>query len=341
MTHALPLPILADAKANPLGMPGSLGPLLHPHPLGYAVIDLETTGTKPDVDRIVSFAIILLDPDGAKTETFHGLVDPECPIPPDATNVHGITDEMVATAGPFRAHADMVRRLIDGRALIAHNADFDIPLLTNELARAGFPYEPISRGCTLDAVRVAYPLAPHGHRLADAAPLLGLAGPDDAHDAYSDATVAAEITASLIRDGVDPVATVLDAAMFYWLRAQVSDQPATSPQVRRLFAIARHNFKLLDEYGERVDRDKLLALAREVNPTIERFEDLDRREIQAVYDLIEVGGAARSECGAVLLERLAERPGKGAQRDGDRVWPELPRWAAVSISSEPDFSGKQ
>jgi hypothetical protein len=78
-----------------------------------------------------------------------------------------------------------------------------------------------------------------------------------------------------------------------------------------------------------------------MNPMIERFEDLDRREIQAVYDLIEVGGAARSECGAVLLERLAERPGKGAQRDGDRVWPELPRWAAVSISSQPDFSGKQ
>ena len=62
MTHALPLPVLADAKTNPLGLPGSLGPLLHPHPLGYAVIDLETTGKNPEVDRIVAFAIILLAP---------------------------------------------------------------------------------------------------------------------------------------------------------------------------------------------------------------------------------------------------------------------------------------
>ena len=69
MTHALSLPILADAKTNPLGLPGSLGPLLHPHPVGYAVIDLETTGTKPATDRIVAFAIILLDPTGAKKRT--------------------------------------------------------------------------------------------------------------------------------------------------------------------------------------------------------------------------------------------------------------------------------
>jgi DNA polymerase III epsilon subunit-like protein len=332
MTHALPLPVLADAKANPLGLPGSLGPVLHPHPLGYAVIDLETTGTSPEVDRIVSFAIILLDPDGAKTETFHGLVDPECPIPPDATNVHGITDEMVATASPFRAHAETIRRLIDGRAVIAYNAKFDVPLLTNELTRAGFPYEPISRGCTLNAVQVAYPLAPNGHKLIDAATLLGLTGPDDAHDAYSDATAAAAITASLICEGIDPAATVFDESMYFWLRAQITEQPATNGQVKRLFAIARHNHKLLDEYGERVNRDKLLALVREVNPTVERFEDLDRREIQAVYDLIEAGGSARSECGTILLERLRERKGGGAARDGERVWPELPKWASVSIT---------
>ena len=327
MSNALPLPVLADAKTNPLGLPGSLGPLLHPHPLGYAVIDLETTGTKPEVDRIVSFAIILLDPAGAKTETFHGLVNPECPIPSDATNVHGITDEMVATAQPFRAQAETIRRLVDGRAMIAYNASFDIPLLTHELTRAGIAYEPISQGCALHAVQVAYPLAPDGHKLVDAAPLLGLSAPDDAHDAYSDASAAAEITASLIREGIDPIATTFDAAMFFWLRAQITDEPATRNQIRRLFAIARHNYNLLDESEQRVDRDKLLAVVREVVPGIDAFEDLDRRQIQAVFDAIEVSGPARSECGGILLERLAERRGKGARRDGERTWPELPRWA--------------
>ena len=329
MTNALPLPVLADAKTNPLGLPGSLGPLLHPHPLGYAVIDLETTGKKPEVDRIVSFAIILLDPAGAKTETFHGLVNPECPIPPDATNVHGITDEMVATAQPFRAQAETIRRLIDGRAVIAYNASFDIPLLTHELKRAGIAYEPISQGCALQAVQVAYPLAPDGHKLVDAAPLLGLDGPDDAHDAYSDASAAAEITASLISEGIDPTAVTLDSGMFFWLRAQITDQPATHGQIKRLFAIARLNHKLLDEAEERVDRGKLLALVHEIAPGIDRFEDLNRQQIQAVYDLVEVSGPARSECGATLLERLAERRGKGARRDGERAWPALPAWATI------------
>ena len=332
MTNALPLPTLADAKTNPLGLPGSLGPLLHPHPLGYAVIDLETTGTKPETDRIVAFAIILLDPDGAKTETLHGLVDPECPIPPGATAVHGITDEMVATAKPFCTHAETIRRLIDGRALIAYNASFDIPLLTNELARANTPHKPVSQGCALHAVQVAYPLATNGHKLVDAAPMLGLTGPDEAHDAYSDATVAADITASMIREGIDPVATVFDAAMYFWLRAQLSDLPATNPQIKRLFAIARHNYKLLDEAGEKVDRNKLLMIVRQVNPTVERFEDLNRHEIQAAYDLIEVGGPARSECGTTMLKRLRERKGAGAARDGERMWPELP---AVTV---PQFS---
>ena len=46
-----------------------------------------------------------------------------------------------------------------------------------------------------------------------------------AHDAYSDATVAAELTASMIREGLDPTATVIDTAMFFWLRAQLSDVP--------------------------------------------------------------------------------------------------------------------
>ena len=57
--------------------------------------------------------------------------------------------------------------------------------------RAGIPFEPLSQGCALHAVQVAYPLAPAGHKLVDAAPLLGLNPPDDAHAAYSDATAAA------------------------------------------------------------------------------------------------------------------------------------------------------
>ena len=104
---------------NPLGLPGSLAPLEQPQPLGYAVLDLETTGTNKLVDRIVSFAVIELDPEGIKTGTLSGIVNPECSIPSEATAVHGITDEEAACAPPFREVAGVLREALTGRALIA------------------------------------------------------------------------------------------------------------------------------------------------------------------------------------------------------------------------------
>lgn len=97
--------------------------------------DLETTG--PDVvkDRIVSIALSFLEPDGTRLDKYT-LVNPGMPIPPEATKVHGITDEMVADAPRFAQIAKSIHAQIAGKDLGGFNIKgFDIPLLAEEFAR--------------------------------------------------------------------------------------------------------------------------------------------------------------------------------------------------------------
>lgn len=76
-------------------------------------------------------------------ETYEQLIDPLFPIPPEATRIHGITDEMVEGKGDFADHWDAISELlnpVDG--LVAFNGDrFDLPGLAYECIRSGIPYE--------------------------------------------------------------------------------------------------------------------------------------------------------------------------------------------------------
>ena len=63
--------------------------------------DLETTGTDISKDRIIEIAILKLYPDGKK-ETLETRINPEIPIPIEASMVHGITDQMVIDQPSFK-----------------------------------------------------------------------------------------------------------------------------------------------------------------------------------------------------------------------------------------------
>ncbi|MGI9187593.1 MAG: 3'-5' exonuclease [Gaiellales bacterium] len=304
-----------------LGLPGRLSPLEFPESLGYAVLDLETTGLSATSDRIVSFAVIQLNPQGVMTATMNCVVNPGCPIPPESTAVHGLTDEDVASKPTFAERVRPLREIIDGRALIAFNAAFDVPFLLAEFERAGHAYTPLRTGCVMNAAQVAYPLAV-GHRLPQVAELLSLDPPDDEHDAFSDAHAAAAITASMIREGLDPAGTTIDTALFHRLRAGISDQPVTAAQVRRIFAIARTNLEVTDHNGY-VDRGRLMSMIQRIAPEATRPDDLNRRQLQAVFDLLEQHqGAQRRQRGTELQAQLAARPGRGLHPDGPSRWPQ-------------------
>jgi DNA polymerase-3 subunit epsilon len=106
-----------------------------------AVIDLETTGTNLATDRIVEIAIVKLMPDGSKTVK-HKLINPEMPIPKQASDIHGISDEQVKDATDFRQVANELKQFLDHCDLAGYNSNrFDIPLLVEEFLRIGIDFD--------------------------------------------------------------------------------------------------------------------------------------------------------------------------------------------------------
>ncbi|UPQ79562.1 3'-5' exonuclease [Flavobacterium azooxidireducens] len=103
--------------------------------------DLETTGVEVAKDRIVEISIFKVYPNGNK-ESKTWLVNPEMKIPYTSTQVHGITDEKVANEPTFKELSGQVYNMIKDSDLAGFNSDrFDIPLLAEELLRAGVDFD--------------------------------------------------------------------------------------------------------------------------------------------------------------------------------------------------------
>ena len=98
--------------------------------------DLETTGTDISNDRIVEIAILKLHPNGTQ-EKIEKRINPEIQIPFEVSQIHGITNEMVANSPTFKEESHKIYSFIKGCDLAGYNSDrFDIPLLVEELLRA-------------------------------------------------------------------------------------------------------------------------------------------------------------------------------------------------------------
>ena len=103
--------------------------------------DLETTGIDVAKDRIVEISILKIFPNGNK-ESKTWLVNPEMSIPKEVIAVHGITNEKVANEPTFSVLAPTVYNMIKDSDLGGYNSDrFDIPLLAEELLRAGIDFD--------------------------------------------------------------------------------------------------------------------------------------------------------------------------------------------------------
>jgi DNA polymerase III subunit epsilon len=103
--------------------------------------DLETTGIDIGKDRIVEISILKVFPNGNK-ESKTWLVNPTIPIPYETTLVHGITNEKVANEPTFNELSSQVFNMIKDSDLAGFNSDrFDIPLLAEELLRAGVDFD--------------------------------------------------------------------------------------------------------------------------------------------------------------------------------------------------------
>lgn len=101
------------------------------------VFDLETTGVQITRGRIVEISILKVHPDGEE-ETKTRRINPGMPIPPEATQVHGISDADVADCPTFAQVARSLYQWIDGCDVVGFNSNrFDVPMLVEEFLRAG------------------------------------------------------------------------------------------------------------------------------------------------------------------------------------------------------------
>ena len=103
--------------------------------------DLETTGVNVAKDRVVEISILKIFPNGNK-EVKTWLVNPQMPIPKQASDIHGITDERVANEPTFKELSKEIQNMIKDSDLAGYNSDrFDIPLLAEEMLRADLDFD--------------------------------------------------------------------------------------------------------------------------------------------------------------------------------------------------------
>lgn len=103
----------------------------------HIVLDTETTGTAPGVDRIIEIAAIDFDPEtGLPTgRSYHTFLNPEREIPAEATAVHGKTWDDLKDEPLFKDVVPELLAYLEGAHTVIHNAPFDVGHLNAELKK--------------------------------------------------------------------------------------------------------------------------------------------------------------------------------------------------------------
>ncbi len=126
--------------------------------LNYAIVDLETTGGRPDRDKITEIGIVLHN--GREiTDTYTTLINPGVNIPPIITRITGINQEMVNDAPFFHEVAKDIILRLEHSVFVAHNARFDYHFLRESFLDLGFTFtRPFL--CTVKLSRQVFPGLP-------------------------------------------------------------------------------------------------------------------------------------------------------------------------------------
>ena len=105
-----------------------------PENLSYVIMDIETTGLDPVNDEIIEIGAIKVAGKEIK-DMFNMLAKPEKALPPNITDLTGISSEMLANELPIKPVISKFADFIGNSILIAHNAEFDISFLRNKMKK--------------------------------------------------------------------------------------------------------------------------------------------------------------------------------------------------------------
>ena len=175
--------------------------------------DLETTGVNVLTDRIVEISIVKVLP-GKEDEPIVKTrrVNPEMPIPAEATAVHHITDEDVANEPTFRQIAKSLADLMTGCDIAGFNSNrFDVPLLDEEFHRAGVDFD-FHRARFIDVQTIFHKMEPRNltaaYRFYCGKELTG------AHSAQDDTVATFEVLKAQLERYAELPSTVYELAKF-------------------------------------------------------------------------------------------------------------------------------
>lgn len=170
---------------------------MKPLDLECVVFDVETTGFMPkEGDRIIEIAAVKVK-NGKTVATWESLVNPERNIPPEATRVNNITDDMVSDAPKAEDVLPQMIEFIGGATLVGHNIKFDLEFLCYQLSLAGRKLNGMTP--TLDTLKMAKALLPQlsSYRLENVAQYFG-AKIDETHRALADVELTATALTRLL-----------------------------------------------------------------------------------------------------------------------------------------------
>ena len=189
----------------------SLAPYGAPlHDVGFAVVDVETTGRGPWAgSRMMEIAVVEVR-GGAIVDEYETLLNPGQGIPGAITSLTGITSAMVAQAPYFEHVADDVQRRLEGRVFVAHNATFDWSFVSSELVAARGEAPDVPRLCTVRMARRLVSRLRH-RNLDELSRYFGIEI-HARHRAYGDALATARVLLRLLDEasgrGIDDLSTL-------------------------------------------------------------------------------------------------------------------------------------
>lgn len=158
--------------------------------LPLVAFDLEASGAYPVKDDIVEFAGVRWE-NGKIAATLQTLIKPKQPMSDFIIGIHGITNEMVATAPPLKDKIQEMRDFLSGAVVMAHHAPFDLGFMTAEFERNGIVLPNDPAVCTSLLSRAVIPESPN-HRLQTLIQHLGLEQ-GTAHRALDDTKACLEL----------------------------------------------------------------------------------------------------------------------------------------------------
>lgn len=160
----------------------------------YIVFDVETPNFHND--RFSAIGITVVE-DGKIVDRFYSLVNPEAHFDRFNIQLTGITPQMVEDAPNFARLWAQIEPIMSGGILVAHNARFDLGVLSKCLRAYGIEWkQSVTYACTCSMGRKFCPDFPN-HKLNTMCEILGIGL--DHHHAGSDSDACAEILMSYIR----------------------------------------------------------------------------------------------------------------------------------------------